>query len=146
MHAREILEASVYVDDLAAAERFYTGVLGMEVITRVEGRHVFFRCGGRVFLVFNPDATRGGGAIPGHGATGPGHVCFAMGMDEVDAWRARLDAHGVAIETEYTWPGGGRSLYFRDPAGNSVELGTPSIWRIPDDAVFGTEADSAGGD
>jgi catechol 2,3-dioxygenase-like lactoylglutathione lyase family enzyme len=58
MHAREILEACVYADDLAAAERFYAGVLGMEVIARVEGRHVFFRCGGRVFLVFNPQAVR----------------------------------------------------------------------------------------
>jgi catechol 2,3-dioxygenase-like lactoylglutathione lyase family enzyme len=109
----------------------------MEVITRVEGRHVFFRCGGRVFLVFNPAATAGGGAIPGHGATGPGHICFAMREDEIEPWRAHLTAHGVPIETDYTWPSGGRSLYFRDPAGNSVELGTPSIWRIPDPAVFG---------
>jgi catechol 2,3-dioxygenase-like lactoylglutathione lyase family enzyme len=63
MRAGEILEACVYADDLDAAERFYTGVLGMEVITRVEGRHVFFRCGGRVFLVFNPERTREGGVI-----------------------------------------------------------------------------------
>jgi catechol 2,3-dioxygenase-like lactoylglutathione lyase family enzyme len=137
MRAREILEACVYAPDLDAAERFYTDVLGMEVITRVEGRHVFFRCGGRVFLVFDPAATAAGGAIPGHGARGPGHVCFAMAEDEIEAWRAHLRARGVAIETDYTWPGGGRSLYFRDPAGNSVELGTPSIWRIPDARTFG---------
>jgi catechol 2,3-dioxygenase-like lactoylglutathione lyase family enzyme len=139
MQAREILEACVYAPDLDAAERFYADVLGMEVVARVEGRHVFFRCGGRVFLVFDPAATAAGGAIPGHGATGPGHVCFAMAMDEVDAWRDHLRARGVTIETEYTWPGGGRSLYFRDPAGNSVELGTPSIWRIPDAATFGPD-------
>jgi catechol 2,3-dioxygenase-like lactoylglutathione lyase family enzyme len=143
MHAREILEACVYADDLAAAERFYAGVLGMEVIARVEGRHVFFRCGGRVFLVFDPAATAAGGAIPGHGAAGPGHVCFAMGKDEIEGWRAHLAAHGIAIETDFTWPGGGRSLYFRDPAGNSMELGTPSIWRIPDAATFGGAAGPA---
>jgi catechol 2,3-dioxygenase-like lactoylglutathione lyase family enzyme len=137
MRAREILEACVYAPDLEAAERFYTDVLGMEVITRVEGRHVFFRCGGRVFLVFDPAATAAGGGIPSHGATGPGHVCFAMAEDEIEAWRAHLQARGVAIETDYTWPGGGRSLYFRDPAGNSVELGTPCIWRIPDARTFG---------
>lgn len=139
MQTREILEACVYADDLEAAERFYAGVLGMEVVTRVEGRHVFFRCGGRVFLVFNPAATASGGAIPGHGATGPGHVCFAMRDDEIEPWRAQLAAHGIPIETDYTWPGGGRSLYFRDPAGNSVELGTPAIWRIPDAATFGVD-------
>jgi catechol 2,3-dioxygenase-like lactoylglutathione lyase family enzyme len=137
MRAGEILEACVYANDLDAAERFYTGVLGMEVITRVEGRHVFFRCGGRVFLVFNPERTREGGAIPGHGAEGPGHVCFAMRTDEAEAWRAHLQAHGVAIESDYAWPGGGRSLYFRDPAGNSLELGTPAIWRIPEADAFG---------
>jgi catechol 2,3-dioxygenase-like lactoylglutathione lyase family enzyme len=137
MRAREILEACVYADDLAAAERFYTAVLGMEVVARVEGRHVFFRCGGRVFLVFDAAKTAAGGAVPGHGARGPGHVCFAAAHDELPAWRAHLRAHGVAIETEYTWPGGGESIYFRDPAGNSVELGTPSIWRIPDAEAFG---------
>ncbi|HEX6038628.1 VOC family protein [Longimicrobium sp.] len=141
MHAREILEACVYADDLEAAERFYSAVLGMEVITRVEDRHVFFRCGGRVFLVFNPAATADGGVVPGHGATGPGHVCFAMGADEMDAWRAHLRTHGVEVEMEREWPGGGRSIYLRDPAGNSVELGTPSIWRIPDAAAFGAGAE-----
>ena len=109
----------------------------MEVIARVEGRHVFFRCGGRVFLVFNPERTREGGAIPGHGAEGAGHVCFAMRADEEEEWRAHLQAHGVEIETDYTWPRGGRSLYFRDPAGNSLELGTPAIWRIPEADTFG---------
>lgn len=137
MRAGEILEACVYADDLEAAERFYAGVLGMEVITRVEGRHVFFRCGGRVFLVFNPAATAGGGAIPGHGATGPGHVCFAMRDDEIDGWRAHLRTRGVEIETDHTWPGGGRSLYLRDPAGNSVELGTPRIWGIAEAEAIG---------
>jgi hypothetical protein len=43
----------------------------------------------------------------------------------------------VAVESDYTWPGGGRSLYFRDPAGNSLELGTPAIWRISEEDAFG---------
>jgi catechol 2,3-dioxygenase-like lactoylglutathione lyase family enzyme len=129
MRAEEILEACLYAADLEGAERFYAEVLGLEVIARVEGRHVFFRCGGRVFLVFDPRKTReGGGEIPGHGAEGPGHVCFAMRDDEVEGWRAHLAAHGVEIESDHAWPNGGRSLYFRDPAGNSVELGTPRIW------------------
>ena len=43
----------------------------------------------------------------------------------------------VEVESDYAWPGGGRSLYLRDPAGNSVELGTPAIWRLPESATFG---------
>lgn len=137
MRAGEILEACVYAADLDAAERFYTTVLGLQVITRVDDRHVFFRCGSRVFLVFNPERTREGGMIPDHGATGPGHVCFAMRESEADGWRTRLQSAGVTIETEFHWPGGGLSLYFRDPAGNSLELGTPRIWTIDEADVFG---------
>lgn len=138
MRAGEILEACLYAEDLEAAERFYTSVLGLEVVVRVEGRHVFFRCGSRVFLVFDPRRTReGGGDIPAHGAEGAGHVCFAMRDGEMDGWRAHLDAHGVEVEREHTWPGGGRSLYFRDPAGNSVELGTPRIWKLAEEETFG---------
>jgi catechol 2,3-dioxygenase-like lactoylglutathione lyase family enzyme len=137
MRAGEILEACVYAPDLDAAERFYTRVLGLQVITRVDDRHVFFRCGSRVFLVFNPERTREGGMIPGHGAEGPGHVCFAMRDEETDAWRERLQRAGVPIETEFRWPGGGLSFYFRDPAGNSLELGTPRIWKIDEADVFG---------
>ena len=135
MRPREILEACVYAPDLEAAERFYTGVLGLPVHARVAGRHVFFRCGGRMFLVFDPAAT-GTGMAP-HGATGPGHVCFAVAPEDIPAWRDRLREQSVDIEAEHTWPGGGLSLYFRDPAGNSVELGTPAIWHIPDAEALG---------
>jgi catechol 2,3-dioxygenase-like lactoylglutathione lyase family enzyme len=137
MRVREILETSLYAADLDAAERFYAGVLGMEVITRVPGRHVFFRCGARVFLVFDAARTLEAGALPPHGASGPGHVAFAVAEADLPAWRAQLEAHGVEVETDFAWPKGGRSLYFRDPAGNSIELATPGIWSIPEALVFG---------
>lgn len=136
-----VLEACVYVDDLAAAERFYTALFGFEVFGREEGRHVFFRAGGpNVFLVFDPRRTRdpdaqievGTGRIPLHGSSGAGHVAFSVAESALDAWRAQLETHGVAIETDMRWPQGGRSLYFRDPAGNSIELATPRIWGIPE--------------
>ena len=66
------------------------------------------------------------------GATGPGHVAFAIPDAEIPEWRARLDAAGVAIESEVDWPRGGRSLYVRDPAGNCVELASPRLWGFAD--------------
>jgi catechol-2,3-dioxygenase len=39
-----------------------------------------------------------------------------------------LAEHGVPLDGDVTWPGGGRSLYVRDPAGNSVELTADEIW------------------
>lgn len=125
-----ILETCLYARDLAAAARFYERVLGLPPISRVEGRHAFFRCGDGVFLLFDPARTREeGGDVPAHGAEGPGHVAFAVDAAALDAWRDRLTGEGIEIEREVTWPSGGRSIYLRDPAGNSVELATRSIWK-----------------
>jgi catechol 2,3-dioxygenase-like lactoylglutathione lyase family enzyme len=131
-----VLESCLYADDLVAAEAFYADVIGLEPFARAAGRHVFFRCGPGVFLVFAPAVTSsapgavGGVPVPAHGAVGPGHVAFAVDEDALDAWRARLAAAGVPIEAEIAWPRGGRSLYVRDPAGNSVELASPRIWGL----------------
>lgn len=128
-----ILESALYAADLAAAEAFYGGLLGLTVIAKVEGRHVFFRVGPGILLVFNPDATEvpsGNPAlpVPVHGARGQGHVCFAASREEIAAWRARFWAAKVAVEAEFDWPNGARSLYVRDPAGNSVEFAEPRLW------------------
>jgi catechol 2,3-dioxygenase-like lactoylglutathione lyase family enzyme len=125
-----VLETVLYVDDLDAAERFYGQVLGLELDSRQDGVFVFFRCGAGMLLLFEPQAAARGRSVPAHGAKGPGHVCFAVPEDALDAWQARLKAAGVAIEQEATWPRGGRSFYFRDPAGNSLELATPRIWGL----------------
>lgn len=122
------METCLYADDLVAAERFYAGVLGLKVIARDEGRDVFFRCGDGVFLVFNPAATIIGAERPAHGHPGAGHVAFVLEEHEVDAWQATLASHGVPIELDLIPPTGGRSVYFRDPAGNSVELATRRVW------------------
>ncbi|KUF11318.1 bleomycin resistance protein [Pseudoponticoccus marisrubri] len=128
-----VLEAALYVDDLDAAEAFYGGVIGLDRITRVDGRHVFFRCGEGVLLTFiaaatevppDPDAL----PVPPHGARGPGHVCFAVPAERLDALARHLAAHDVAIESDFHWPHGPRSIYVRDPAGNSVEFADPALW------------------
>jgi catechol 2,3-dioxygenase-like lactoylglutathione lyase family enzyme len=48
--------------------------------------------------------------------------------EDIPTWREHLGQNGVEIEMEVTWPSGGHSLFFRDPAGNSVELTTPQTW------------------
>lgn len=134
-----VLESALYAENLEETAAFYADVLGLERIASVEGRHVFFRAGQGVLLLFRPSATRQPPApdarlpVPPHGATGDGHLCFAATGDEIDRWRERLGRAGVAVEADFEWPQGGRSIYFRDPAGNSVEMAEPRIWGLKSD-------------
>ncbi|MEX1660691.1 VOC family protein [Thioclava sp. 15-R06ZXC-3] len=130
-----VLEAAVYVSDLDATERFYGGLLGLERIARVEGRHVFFRCGPSVILAFIAEATRLPPAddaklpVPPHGAIGAGHVCIGSTGELLDEWEKHLKDNDVEIEADFRWPNGARSIYLRDPAGNSVEIADQTLWR-----------------
>ena len=131
MKILSIVETAIYVDDLDAAEDFYQRIIGLNVIGKVVGRHVFFQVGdSNVLLAFNPRTTRAEQDTP-HGAIGPGHFALGIELQSLDDWREHLVAHGVMIEAEVEWPAGGKSIYFRDPAGNSVELITPGVWRLP---------------
>lgn len=130
-----VLESSLYADDLDAAERFYGTTLGLERIAKVEDRHVFFRCGSGMVLIFKPDATMEPPSnpqmpVPPHGAKGPGHLCFRLPKGAMDDWVARLQAAGVAVEADFCWPNGARSFYFRDPAGNSLECAEARLWNL----------------
>jgi catechol 2,3-dioxygenase-like lactoylglutathione lyase family enzyme len=129
IQVERVLETCLYVDDLTVAEEFYSRVLGIKPFSRVDNRHVFFRCGAGMLLLFNPKQTSQAiGDVPTHGAYGPGHVAFALSPDQLDAGREHLRWNGVPIEAEITWPSGGQSIYFRDPAGNSLEFATPQVW------------------
>ena len=131
-----ILETVLYASDLDAIEAFYRDVLAMEPFSKSAGRQVFYRCGAQMLLIFNPEATKlppkaDALPVPVHGALGAGHVCFRASASELKQWADRLAAKGVAIESEVSWPGGGRSIYFRDPAGNCLEFAEPRIWGLP---------------
>ena len=132
MNIKAVVETAIYVADLLAAENFYRTVLGLPMIGKEPGRHVFFQVGeAGVLLAFRAETTLKGGLLPPHGATRPGHFALGIEVEAFDAWRKLLPRHGVTIEKEVEWPKGGKSLYFRDPAGNSVELVTPGVWGLP---------------
>lgn len=136
---RHILETVLYVDDLEEAARFYGGVLGLEEASRKPAAFVFYRLERQMLLLFDAAAAKRSVAVPPHGASGAGHVAFAVADRDLKRWVGHLVTHGVAIEAELDWPNGGRSFYFRDPAGNSLEIAAPSIWGF-DDALAGDGA------
>jgi catechol 2,3-dioxygenase-like lactoylglutathione lyase family enzyme len=130
-----ILETVLYANDLDAAEVFYRDALKLEPFVKVAKRHLFYRCGNQVLLIFNPEATKVSAPadalpVPPHGAVGPGHLCFRASSADIERWRAHLEAQNIAIEADFEWPGGGRSIYFRDPAGNCLEFAEPRIWKL----------------
>jgi catechol 2,3-dioxygenase-like lactoylglutathione lyase family enzyme len=102
----------------------------IDVVRGISGK---FRQAG-ILLVFNPlqtareHVTINGGAIPLHGAHGAGHTAFCVAKEEISAWREHFRTIGIAIESKVDWPNGAHSIYFRDPAGNSLELATPDMW------------------
>ncbi len=129
-----VLEAALYVDDLDTAAAFYGDLLGLEEVISHPPRHIFYRAGDTIVLLFVASETRNPpppGAklpVPPHGATGPGHLCFNCPATALDSWVARLTAAGITIEADFNWPNGARSVYVRDPAGNSVEFAEPKLW------------------
>ncbi|MBD3674468.1 MAG: VOC family protein [Planctomycetaceae bacterium] len=139
MNSLRVLETCLYADDLAAMRPFYEQFLGLEVVDDpLDERHLFFRCDESMLLIFNPRHTAheqsdvDGQPIPLHGAQGAGHVAFAVSPEEMPGWKERLAGFGVEIESEVVWPNGAVSIYFRDPAGNSVELANPGLWSFAD--------------
>ena len=112
-----ICELTLEVSDMDAVERFYREALGFEVISRQDDR-VWLACGER---------TRLGLWLPGEkefGDEGGRHVHYALSASpgRLDELRDRLVEVGVEHRGPVEHPGGDRSLYFKDPEGNVVEV------------------------
>jgi catechol-2,3-dioxygenase len=111
-----LAELTLETTDIEEMERFYTGVIGLKVLSRDDDR-VWLAVGER---------TRLGLWSPGRkefGDRGGRHVHFALSAapGALDALVERLREQGVEVEGPVEHPGRDRSIYFRDPAGNVVE-------------------------
>jgi Lactoylglutathione lyase and related lyases len=123
-----IIEACIYVSDVDVAEEFYSKLLETKPYAKAKARHVFFKLENAMLLIFNPEYTKGSSEVPPHGCYGQGHIAFAIGEGEIENLKRKLNELGIKIEAEIEWKGGGKSIYIRDPFGNSVEFTTPKTW------------------
>lgn len=130
-----IMETCLDVTDLDQSRQFYAGLFGYPVMQSDE-RFCAFNVGGRqVLLLFVRGSDPNGtvlpfGTIPPHGASGPAHVGFSVPAESLPIWRRLLAERDIPIESSFTWPSGGTSVYFRDPDGHLLELLTPGVWPI----------------
>ena len=69
-------------------------------------------------------------------------MCLRVPAADYDAWRRRIGEAGIEILEDSTWRSGeGRSFYFRDPAGNVLEIADRDFWP-GGDAALGVSTDA----
>lgn len=128
-----VLETALYVDDLQRSVDFYQRVLGFQPVSNPSSRmRAVEVTPDQVLLLFKKGASVQAsvtpyGTIPPSDGDGSLHVAFAIPDPQFDDWRIHLEESGVDVESVVAWPGGGRSLYFRDPDSHAIELKT-SNW------------------
>ncbi|HEX4168149.1 MAG TPA: VOC family protein [Bryobacteraceae bacterium] len=135
-----LLESALFVENLSEVRDFYRDVIGLEMVVESESGCVFVVAKGQLLLLVShkkarvPSKTPGGevpACVDGAGQIlGAGHIAFAIAETEVEAWRDRLESHGVTVLAIVAWQQGATSLYFRDPDGHLLELATPGLWGL----------------
>lgn len=119
---------AVPVDDLAAAERFYGGVLGCPTGRRSD-RWIDWDLHGHQLVTHVVDGHPGAGAsnpVDGHDVPVP-HFGLLLDVAGFHAMAERIRSAGVAFVIEpylrfEGQPGEQWTMFFRDPAGNAIEV------------------------
>ena len=128
MEFTQIKETCLYVEDLDRTAAFYHGKLGLEIISKVEGRHVFFRAGTSVLLCFIAAATREETQLPPHYAEGKQHLAFEVLPEHYDREKSKVEESGILITHVQPWKDGFTSFYFEDPDGHVLEVVPAGMW------------------
>lgn len=127
-HVTQIKETALYVQDLDRTENFYHGKLDLEIISREEGRHIFFKAGSSILLCFIANTTKNGEKLPAHYGKGKLHIAFEVPKDEYLETKEWIREKGIEIEHEQSWGAEYQSCYFRDPDGHSLEIVPEGMW------------------
>ena len=137
MEVKQLGHVVLKVRDRERSERFYEGVLGLQIAARMDAPPMtFFTLGNHhdfAIVAVGPDG-------PDAAANSPGlfHVAFKVGdsTDDLRRTKAHLDALGVEIAgiSDHTVS---QSIYLNDPDGNTLELyvDTSDVWRTDPQAV-----------
>ncbi len=131
----QILETSLYVENLNRAVSFYQTIFGFEPLFFDERLCAFNVSDRQVLLLFLKGASTkpivtSGGVIPPNDGDGQLHIAFSVEASELESWENWLQENDVEIESKVKWERGGTSIYFRDTDEHLLELATPGLWEI----------------
>ncbi len=127
-------EIALRVNDLEKMQEFYENAVGLEVMKRFPAA-VFFRvadgAGGhpQVLALFDRSGEPSGPAVQERSTLD--HVAFEIDLSAYESEKARLEGLGLSVEPRiFAWTGW-RSLFVKDPEGNTVELvcSDPSVYK-----------------
>lgn len=111
----------IFVRDMAAMRRFYEGVLGFALLRELSAGWIEYRVGANTLALATPSRTAVDAPVPAGSAAL--QLAFKVPVADVDRCADELAQHGIALlspPTDQTF--GHRTLFFRDPDGNLLEV------------------------
>jgi catechol 2,3-dioxygenase-like lactoylglutathione lyase family enzyme len=111
----------VFVRDMAAMRRFYEDILGFPLTRELSPNWIEYRIGDNTLALARPMRTASDAPTPAGSASL--QLAFKVSAPEVDRCADELVQKGVTLFSPPTdQPFGHRTLFFRDPDGNLLEV------------------------
>ncbi|WP_426407841.1 VOC family protein [Bradyrhizobium ganzhouense] len=111
----------ILVRDMAAMRGFYEGVLALSLLRELSPNWIEYGLGSNTLALARPSRTAADAPTPAGSASL--QLAFRVSAAEVDACADELVRQGVALLSPPTnQPFGHRTLFFRDPDGNLLEV------------------------
>lgn len=111
----------IFVRDMAAMRHFYEDILGFSLLRELSPGWIEYRVGGNTLTLARPSRTMADAPTPSGSASL--QLAFKVAAAEVDLCAEELVSHGVGLLSPPTnQPFGHRTVFFRDPDGNLLEV------------------------
>ncbi|MGQ0681348.1 VOC family protein [Bradyrhizobium sp.] len=111
----------IFVRDMTAMRRFYEDVLCLPLSRELSPGWIEYRIGGNTLALARPSRTASDAPTPAGSASL--QLAFRVAPPEVDRCADELLRHGVTLVSPPTDQAfGHRTLFFRDPDGNLLEV------------------------
>lgn len=111
----------IFVRDMTAMRRFYEDILALSLLRELSPNWIEYGLGSNTLALARPGRTAADAPVP-HG-TASLQLAFKVSAAEVDACADELVRQGVALLSPPTNQAfGHRTLFFRDPDGNLLEV------------------------